>query len=227
MKEEMEKLLIRIILLITACTPPIQQPNPEQSAAVLLRLNHPYCGAVAVSPHHLVTTEHCMMGATIVEYLDQDGWRFWNPHSATLIRTDKPRDLALLETEYPLTSWSKPRTEELVAGEPVCTSARFTWICGKVIHPLTLACVDRGNGKLCSKKSIEAQEWLTETDLPTWVGLSGSGVWDAQGRIVGITVAATNNRGLHVRPRAILFFLTIPTKGRPLPLILGEGQSQQ
>jgi S1-C subfamily serine protease len=199
-----------LALLCLACsvTPRAEVPTldatAEGASVVLVSDSVPRCGGVAVGPHSVVTTLHCLRGESIVDYVDRAAWADgWRTDRAILAMQHPAQDLALLATSEPLDAWAVPGFSDLAAGQSVCWShhgarSPYQWDCGTVTDPESHTQNDR-----------DLYLDVTETDLPATDGDSGAGLWDRDGRLVGIetSVRDATGRALFVKPDAIVALL--------------------
>jgi len=198
-------------LLLVACSvtaPLLNAPeldsHAERSTVLLMRGNRSKCGAVSVGPHTLVTTLHCLEGATRVDYVDYKAWQFgWETDTARLVNSLPNGELAELKTHAPLDYWTAPRFNSVEPGEYVCSSHHahhipYRWDCGEV----------------------ERDEDWTHTDADGWIevvrvhiatdaGSSGAGLWDEYGHLAGICLSRDDSAqvSLFVRSVAIVELL--------------------
>lgn len=201
----MTRLLALLLLSCGATAPIAEAPNlgTTVAAASVMLVNdgkQPKCGGVAVGPHSLLTALHCLQNESMVEYVDYRAWKFgWRQDTAVLAMQNPAKDLVLLATSEPLDAWAVPAFRSLENGEQVCWSHRFSLECGRVVDASAHTQTDNA-------LYLE----VTDTNLPGVPGVSGNGVWDVYGRLVGIDVAArkANNHALFIRPDAIVELLT-------------------
>lgn len=211
-----------LFFMVLGCSASLRDPESAgisnldtiagDATVMLMHGKESKCGGVAVGPREILTALHCLQGAQTARYVDREAYSLgWESHIATLVKEDKEYDLALLSTERSLFTWAVPRFEELEGGDLVCRSHRlFAWDCGHVILPNAHACIYSDPEDVsCFDRTIEKHSWVTEVNMPMRSGDSGSGLWDVNGHLAGIALAAEDNnaRGLYARPLSIVAFL--------------------
>ena len=167
-----------VLLLLAACgtAVPIAEPPTVEDAAQssqfsIVSGDRAYCGAVQISPWLAVTARHCLRGSDVVRYAYSDaGWFTFG--QAWAVAQDSDRDLALLSLDVPRRTWLPLQLlNPLQDGDPVRNRNGWT----RVRHADRWVRTKSGTVIL----SIE-------TEAPAYPGMSGSGLVDRFGALVGV-----------------------------------------
>jgi S1-C subfamily serine protease len=174
---------------------------------------HIVCAGVWVSPTRILTAAHCT--DVEVEFLyygetgddgDRDrsiGWA----HATHLVRRDELIDLAIVEAEAP----PDLHPSALVSGIALAPGLRVEVIGHTGGLPFSWA-----PGWLSSVRHMKGPDPIEGEFLQVWTGAwggnSGGGVWDADGRLLGICSFRTNGAPLtfFVSRDTLLGFLGAP-----------------
>jgi len=212
-----------------ACSPSHERLAYELSDETVALVDaddqHVFCSGVWVSTHEILTAQHCVDDSEpgdTVDYAVQDdltiapdGETNVASREAVLSAVDKDHDLALLYVaDPPLHHTALLSRDEIRPGQPTfCVSnplgLGWSYSSGEVAQIRFLG--DTGG----------TSEWYVQTTAPVSPGSSGSGLFDANGRLIGIArmvVTAGQNLNLFVHRDHVLAFMTNAHAGaRGLP----------
>ena len=152
------------------------------------------CTAEFVSETRVVTAAHCLKSASGRELADAAGARVaWLPYEAwaadnylntrhgRIVRFDERADIALIESEISGDAYVTVRSDDAAVGDRVFDvghpdGALFTVRDGYLIDPEETDTDNDGSTFTLMRASI-----------PVWFGSSGGGLYDVQGRLIGVT----------------------------------------
>lgn len=175
-----------LAFLICACNAPLPAhppgtPENRAELAIVMLIGDPdgfgpSCAAVAVGPNELATAGHCVAREHVAFATRQD----WESNSgmgvARVMRVDEGNDLALLRSgeRFPVTV--EISRGALVPGESVYTvrhvaGSPWSYVSGYVVSG------DRTDGEGAH---------FVQVDMPMPPGSSGAGLFDSNGRLVGV-----------------------------------------
>jgi hypothetical protein len=168
--------VLAVAALLGACRSVREVPEAsDDSTLAVLGKDNIACGAVAISPDLAVTASHCVP-ETVVNYLmAPDGRQRTRPGRGFVVVRDPTNDLALFATSHlvPAELRQKPAQVDDVAS--MVAHVPKPW--GVVaIHP------------------HEVEEGFVRTERLR-VGVSGSGLWDSDWRLVGVAIGNDRESG--------------------------------
>ena len=165
-----------------AVDPPRQAADPELVVALMGEDEDkmiPYCGGVWVAPQYILTAAHCVEDKKEVLFIMHDEERGWGklPRSLHLGVVDKrgDQDIALIKSSeflhHPVAELS-----QIKVGEKVVMYG----------HPAGLGWSLVPGSVAGYRDSLPvAGNWM-QLSAPIYFGMSGGGVFDEQGRLVGL-----------------------------------------
>jgi Trypsin len=161
--------IVAFAMLVTACHAVREVPEAsDDSTLAVLGPSNIACGAVAISPDLAVTASHCVP-ETVVNYLmAPDGRQRTRPGRGFVVVRDPTNDLALFATSHLVPAELRQKPAELDEVTSMVAHVPKPW--GVVaIHPL------------------KVEEGFVRTERLR-VGVSGSGLWDSDWRLVGVAI---------------------------------------
>lgn len=159
----MTRLLLALALaLVTACCATVPEPFDPKAATVRLEFDDGgSCSGTATAPNELTTATHCLSGRLLTV----------NGERVTLLHSRKVgADITLLYVDRRSRVWAYWRTT------PPAQQERIHWFG----NPLTIADQYR-EGYITGQ---HGEDWLADAEVGP--GDSGAGVFDSQGRLVGV-----------------------------------------
>lgn len=158
----------------------------ESTIAIVKRLDEivvPVCTGVWISKNLILTAEHCVEDDVLTEYATPSGFFEPRVHKAIPMVKKKSLDLALMISvpedtpEHGIVDLSH---DQISAGDPVD-------IIGHPIgYPWTYSTgyVSSDRGVMKGPAGIDAS--ILQISAPVWMGNSGGGAFDENGRLIGI-----------------------------------------
>jgi hypothetical protein len=193
-----ERVLFTLIVLATSCHGVGEVPSPtDDSTLAVVRTDTIACGAVAITRDLAVTASHCVP-ETVVNYLmAPDGKQRTRVGRGFVVVRDPTNDLALFATSHLVPAELRKEPPELDGIASMVAHVPKPW--GVVaVHP------------------SKVEEGFVQTERLR-VGVSGSGLWDSDWRLVGVAIGNDNQAGYFASSRLITELVrSVPrdTRGR-------------
>jgi hypothetical protein len=166
-----------LVAFTVGCHAAVQAPGAtsDDSTLAVLGTGNIACGAVAISPDLAVTASHCVP-ETVVHYLRADeGNRSTREGRGFVVVRDPQSDLALFATTHLVPAELRKQPAELDGVASMVAHVPKPW--GVVaIHP------------------SEIEDGFVRTERLK-VGVSGSGLWDSDWRLVGVAIGNDRKSG--------------------------------
>lgn len=144
-------------------------------------------GVIVTNDGYIATNNHVVDGATKITVRTRDGKEF----AASLVGTDEKTDLAVIKIEATgLKAAEYGDSGSLVVGQPVLAIGNPLGELGGTVTDGIISALDR-------EVEIENQKMtLLQTDASVNPGNSGGGLFDGNGKLVGIVNAKSSGSGI-------------------------------
>lgn len=142
----------------------------------------PTCSGVWIGHNMILTAAHCVEDLTLIEFSTADDYNNEKVRKATVVASDKQIDLALITTD----GVDDQHPIAVISNEIISTGDRVDIVGHPVGYAWTymMGHVSSIRSNMTGPTGIS--EKIIQISAPVWMGNSGGGAFDNEGRLIGI-----------------------------------------